>query len=199
MNFVFVRPRQRHTHASTPAVRADDPAWASCFSRCWIRLCHCFLSFPKTSSGGKEHPALDVRSRFNILRMNIASPMPSDDGLGLHDRQGRLSVRPKPGGQHPEEPVAGPEFRTFDGMLIHGHLLAECKILESYGSAANDERPEKQKDSSKNAHDSVLLHSANGQSYWNVSLRANGWRRILPRRPQNSQIRIFPGLRNRLC
>ena len=89
-------------------------------------------------------------------------------------KQRGAPVRPEPTQQYPEDAVAEPEFRAFDGLLEDRHLLSQCEDLDSGGSAATNAYPEKYHHRWKNVHDSVLQHSANGHSYWNGFARAYG-------------------------
>ena len=56
--------------------------------------------------------------------------MPSDDGFRLHDRQGGSPGRPGPREHDPEDTVAGPKSRVFDGLPENGNLLPRCKVLK---------------------------------------------------------------------
>ena len=52
-----------------------------------------------------------------------ASPVPSDDSLGLHDGEDLGPVLPNPGQQGPKEAVAVLQMRTFDSALKDRNLL----------------------------------------------------------------------------
>jgi len=68
--------------------------------------------------------------------------MPPDDRFGLDEDQGRSSVWPEAPEPYPEDAVAGPQFRAFDRLLEHRHLLSQCEVLDGGSSAAHDEGPE---------------------------------------------------------
>ena len=90
--------------------------------------------------------------------------MPLDDGFGLDDGQGGSPVGPEAGEPRPEDPVAWPQSRAFDGVLEDGNLLSQCEVLSGDSSAANDECPEKQEAALDDARDVVFAR--NRSSYW---------------------------------
>ena len=47
----------------------------------------------------------------------------------LDDGQRGSPVGPEPGEPDPEDPVAGPPLGAFDGVLVDGNLLPQCKDL----------------------------------------------------------------------
>jgi hypothetical protein len=73
--------------------------------------------------------------------------MPSDDGLGLDEDQGRLP--PAPGGrqQDPKHAVTGAEVRPLHASLQGSQLGAKGKILEDHlavATAGDGDRPQEQ-------------------------------------------------------
>ena len=54
--------------------------------------------------------------------------MPLDDGLGLDDEQGGSPAVPEPCQPGPEDAVALPQGRAFDGPLEDGQLLAQGRF-----------------------------------------------------------------------
>jgi len=90
--------------------------------------------------------------------------LPFDDRFGLHDGQGGSPVGPEAGEPRPEDPVAWPQSRAFDGVLEDGNLLSQCEVLSGDSSAANDECPEKQEAALDDARDVVFAR--NRSSYW---------------------------------
>ena len=145
------------------------------------------------------------RSRSGPAQFPIQSkslPVPFDDRFGLHDGQCGSPVGPEPGEPHPEDAVAGPQPRAFDGLLEDSNLLSQGEVLGGGSSAADNKPPKEEKDRLDDAHTLSLPQLPNGQSYWDVSARTNDWRRNYARpatEPPTSDHRIFLGLRNRLC
>ena len=91
------------------------------------------------SMGGRPgFPALDFHRQYSLN-----PSMPSDDRFGLHDDQGGSPVRPEPGEPYPEDAVAVPQLRTFDGLLEDGNLLSQCEVLDGQVDLGNKHRPEK--------------------------------------------------------
>ena len=58
-----------------------------------------------------------------------AFPVPSNDGLGLHQDQGLGPIVPCPGQEHPEESITLLQAGALDGALEDDNLLPQREIL----------------------------------------------------------------------
>jgi hypothetical protein len=56
--------------------------------------------------------------------------MPSHDGVGLDDHEGRAPVPPRLAQHDPKEAIPSPENRTRSRACQGMELLAECEVLE---------------------------------------------------------------------
>src|SRR5436309_14582569 len=73
--------------------------------------------------------------------------MPSDDGLGLDQDQGRPPPAPGSRQQDPKHAVTGAEVRPLHTALQGSQLVAEGKILEDHvvvATAGQGDRPQEQ-------------------------------------------------------
>jgi hypothetical protein len=59
-----------------------------------------------------------------------AFPVPADDGRGFDDQDAGLPVVPDGAQPGPEEPIRRSQFRSLDGALQNGELMAEREDLE---------------------------------------------------------------------
>jgi hypothetical protein len=75
-------------------------------------------------------------------------PVPSDDGIGLHDDQGGAPALPTLGEQDPEQSVRRAERRTTHRSRQHGQLLTEREVLQRDGPVPAAD----QSDRSENCH-----------------------------------------------
>ena len=59
-----------------------------------------------------------------------ALPVPSNDGVGLHQGQVLGPIVPRPGQEHPEDPIGLLQAGTLDRALEDHKLLSQREILE---------------------------------------------------------------------
>ena len=79
--------------------------------------------------------------------------MPTHDGVGVHDDQGRAPIPPRVGEQHPKQSISVAELGTPHGALEHGQLLTECQILERDRSVSTaDQREKSKRDDERSQH-----------------------------------------------
>jgi len=101
------------------------------YPRCaptWVGLGH--PPDEPTDVRGNGWSTLSVPTAFPSPIHPEAFSVPSDNGLGLDDREHLGPVRPDPGQQNPKESVALFQMRTFDRTLQDRDLLPQGKILK---------------------------------------------------------------------
>mgnify|MGYP001817640798 CR=1 FL=1 len=101
------------------------------YPRCtpaWFGLRH--PSDELTDVRGNGWSTLSVPTAFPSPILPEAFSVPSDNGLGLDDREYLGPIRPDPGQENPKESVALFQMRTFDRTLQDSVLLPQCEILE---------------------------------------------------------------------
>ena len=88
---------------------------------------HAANEFPEFTRDGR--PAGFPGPRFPTPIELKSLSVPLDHRLGLDDGQHGSPVGPEPGEPDPEDPVTLPQLGTFDGVLVDGNLLPQCKDL----------------------------------------------------------------------
>ena len=81
--------------------------------------------------------------------------MPLDNRFGLDDGQGGSPVGPESGEPDPEDPVAGPQLGTFDGVLVDGNLLPQGEVLGGQAEPGHQECSDQKVDRFDDAHEEV--------------------------------------------
>ena len=70
----------------------------------------------------------------------VALPVPSNDGIGLHQGQGVGPIAPSLGQEHPKDPIALPQARTLDGALEDDDLLPQREIIKGELAAGPEDK-----------------------------------------------------------